>query len=37
MFYEVQIYDVVRVPPNEITDNVKEMIEKILLNNYNVL
>jgi len=34
MFYEVQIYDVVRVPPNEITDNANEMIERILLNNY---
>ena len=34
MFYEIQLSDIVRIPPNELKGEVKDMIEKTLINNY---
>ncbi|BFI73215.1 DNA-directed RNA polymerase subunit E [Nanoarchaeota archaeon] len=34
MFYEIQLSDIVRIPPNELKGDIKEMIEKTLVNNY---
>ncbi|MGC9079309.1 MAG: DNA-directed RNA polymerase [Nanopusillaceae archaeon] len=34
MFYEVQITDVIRIPPEKIKENVEEMIEDVLVNAY---
>ncbi|BBL45795.1 DNA-directed RNA polymerase subunit E' [Nanobdella aerobiophila] len=34
MFYEIQLNDVVRIPPSDIQEDVSEMIEKALINSY---
>ncbi|MGC9133129.1 MAG: DNA-directed RNA polymerase [Nanopusillaceae archaeon] len=34
MFYEIQLTDVVRIPPTELKGDVKDMIEKTLVNTY---
>ncbi len=34
MFYEVQLTDVVRIPPTELKGDIKDMIERTLVNTY---